>query len=203
MGTGAKVLLILGIIFAILIVLCCGGMGVMYYSMKSAMKISNDPAAIKALTKEIAEIDVPEPLKPQMSMNMKVPFSDKTLMKFVGYNDAPNQDTLLLVAMGDMFTGQNQEQMQQSFEQSLRQQGVNNKEREQLQDAKTSTKELQIGGKPAKFNIVKGQGVKTKSPRMQVSGVFQGRAGTVMLILDADTDKLSEKKIDAMLESIH
>ena len=74
-------LLILGIIFAILIVLCCGGMGVMYYSMKSAMKISNDPAAIKALTKEIAEIDVPEPLKPQMSMNMKVPFSDKTLME--------------------------------------------------------------------------------------------------------------------------
>jgi hypothetical protein len=33
MGTGAKVLLILGIIFAILIVLCCGGMGVMYYSI--------------------------------------------------------------------------------------------------------------------------------------------------------------------------
>ena len=60
--------------------------------------------------------------------------------------------------MGDMFTGQNQEQMQQSFEQSLRQQGVNNKEREQLQHAKTSTKELQIGGKPAKFNIVKGRG---------------------------------------------
>ncbi len=105
--------------------------------------------------------------------------------------------------MGDMFAGQNEAQMRASIEQSMQQKNVNNGQREQIQNGDISTKELQIGGKTAKFTIIKGQGITTHSPRIQVNGGFQGHSGPAMLMLDADAEKLTPEKVNAMLESIH
>lgn len=61
---------------------------------------------------------------------------------------------------------------------------------------------MKIRDQPAKFSIVKGQGAKSHTPRIQVNGMFQGNSGSVILILDADAEKLSPEKVDAMLDSI-
>ena len=201
MSTGVKVLLIVGIIFFVLVLLCCGGLFLI--GRHFAQEVSYDPVVVKATTDKIAQIEIPELLKPKASMDLKVPIVNKTIMKMATYADDTGKSTLKLAAMGDMFAGQNEAQMRASIDQSLQQQGVNNERPEQIQNGDISTKDVQIGGKTAKFTIIKGQGTTTHSPRIQVNGGFQGHSGPAMLILDADAEKLTPEKVNAMLESIH
>lgn len=66
MSTGKKVLVILGIIFAVLLVICCGGgVGLMWWG-KSYVEdaASKDPKVVAAKTDEITQISVPPALKP-------------------------------------------------------------------------------------------------------------------------------------------
>ena len=56
-STGVKVLLIVGIIFLVLALLCCGGIALFVHDVKKG--VSQDPAIVKATTDEIAQIDIP------------------------------------------------------------------------------------------------------------------------------------------------
>ena len=173
----------------------------MYCQLKGA--VSTDPNVVKATTAEIARIDIPDPLKPKMSMNMKnVPGVNKIIRQMVVYNDGTEKNILMLVAVGSAVTSENEAQMRDSINQSMQQQGVDKGQREEIQNGQISSKELTIRGKPAKFTVIKGQGVKSHTPRIQVNGIFQGDSGSVVLMLDVDAEKLGPEKIDAMLESI-
>ncbi len=200
MSTAMKVLIIVGSVFFVLLLLCCGGF--ILIGRQFAKATSQDPAVVKTMTDEITQIEIPEPLKPKMSMDMKVPITNTPLMKMAVYSDDTQKNMLTLVAMGEALAGQNEEQMRVSVEQSMQKQGVGGGPRAPIENAEMSSKELQIRSKPAKFTILKGQEAGTHSPRIQVSGVFQGRSGPVMLILDADASKLTPEKVDAMLQSI-
>jgi len=202
MSASAKVLLVLGIIFLVFIVLCCGGLVLSGVLMGSyfANAVSEDPAVIRQVTKQLAEIDVPEGLKPTASLDMKVPFSGERMMTWVVYADKSSDSTVVLGAMGKMFQQPGQEeQMQLQMEQSLRQQGLQGKQ--QLAESESSQKEIMVRGKPASFTITKGQGENSK-PRIQVVGSFQGSDGRVLLIVSVDAEKYSEDTITKMIESI-
>lgn len=94
-----KVLIILGTIFLVFAVLCCGGISIIYYQLKNA--VSTDPNVVKATTGEIAQIDIPDPLKPKMSMNMKnVLGVNKVIRQMVIYNDGTEKTILALIAVG-------------------------------------------------------------------------------------------------------
>ena len=99
MSTGVKVPIIVGIVFFVLAVLCCGGF--FLFVRHISQGVSQDPAVVKAMTDEITQIEIPEPLKPKASMDMKVPIVNTSLMKMAVYSDDAGKSTLTLVAVGE------------------------------------------------------------------------------------------------------
>ena len=201
MSTPVKVLIILCVVFGGLAVVCCGGMAILGPMFASKMKesVSDNPQQIAAKTAEMAQIDVPAVLAPKASFDMKIPFTDQRMMLWVVYADQNSDSMLMLFAMGDMLAKQNQDQMRQSIDQSLQQQ---NMRQEQITIERTSTKERQINGQPATFTIQHGKGKDSQTERIQVSGVFQGKTGPVMLMMNVDAQKIGEEEIVKMLDSI-
>ena len=202
MSTRAKVLMWLGIVFVTLLVLCCGGVILVGYLMHSyvAKAISKDPVTIAAVTDQITRIEIPDGLQPQFSLDMEIPFSGERFMVGVMYADEGSESALLLMAMGGAFGSQDQARMQQSFDQALRQQGM--QEQEGLAIEQSYQKQTEIRGQPATFTIAKGRGTESQTPRIQDTGSFQGKTGLVMLIFNADAEKFSEQQVVEMIDSI-
>jgi hypothetical protein len=194
MSTGVKVILILGIIFGVLVVVCCGIFGGIAWWAQSRM--SKDPTVVKNATKAMTDIDIPAALQPAISMNMQ------PVMTMVLYADQSSKSTLALIEPGSMMKGQNEEQMRQQLEQSMRQQGANQPEAEQILISHSEQKQFTIRGRPATFTIATGKGARSGAPRVQVNGTFEGKTGNVLLMLNADANKVSEPAAVQMLESI-
>jgi hypothetical protein len=197
MSTGAKVLILLGILAAVLVLLCCGVGGFFVYKMRNMA--SDDPATIAAKTDEMTEIEIPEGLDPVMSLDVSIPFVGDVMLITV-YTNAQQDSSLILFAPGEQMRGEDQEQMQQQMQDSLRQQGMG--AQEEIAEGETHTKEFTIRGETAKFVVTKGEGAQTGSERIIVMGTFQGKEGPVMLLLNADAEQYTEEEITTMLESI-
>ena len=72
MGTGAKVLIVLGIVAGLGLVVCCGGAGFMAY--KAAPRVTNNPAEVATKTQDIIEMDISEDQwEPVFHMEMSIP----------------------------------------------------------------------------------------------------------------------------------
>lgn len=206
MSGGAKVLLVLGIIFLVLILLCCGGVAVFFLWARTYMgkAMTTDPAAVRQVTARIASIEIPDVLQPQFAMDMKIPFTDRTMMTMVGYGDQSKRNILVLTAMGDAFGVQNQAQMEAQMEQSLRNQGMG--QQGDVNISERNVREIQVRGQPATFSFGKGTqkdpNTGAERPRIEVTGTFQGPNGIVMLMVQADDETLGEDAIVKMIESI-
>ena len=202
MATGTKVLLILLVVLGLFLLLCCGGLMFFGYLFGSYIKeaASDDPAIVIATTQSITDIDIPAQLKPAFSLNMKVPFSQQTLMVWVAYTDKATQSTLMLTAVGEGMGPQNQAQMERSIEQSLRQQGL--EKEENLRIGQQVNKQVEIRGQTATFLIVQGEDEKSHRPRIQVTGSFQGKTGPTTLVFHGDATTFTEAEVIKMLESI-
>jgi len=175
LSCGCIVLIVLAILGALVVLLCCGGMAGIGYYFKDA--VSDDPAVIARVTAQIVEIDVPGELKPQASFSMKVPFSDKQLMTWVVYMDEATQSTLVLGTFGKAMAGMDQDDFQQGIRQSMEEQGVGREE--------SATGEDDSGNQ-----------------RIQVTGTFQGDQGPVMFTFSGDAEKYPEERIIEVIESI-
>jgi len=175
LSCGCIVLIVLAILGALVVLLCCGGMAGIGYYFKDA--VSDDPAVIARVTAQIAEIDVPGELKPQASFSMKVPFSDKQLMTWVVYMDEATQSTLVLGTFGKAMAGMDQDDFQQGIRQSMEEQGVGREESVAEWDA--HEKEITIRGEPVTFYFATGED-DSGNQRIQVTGTFQGDQGPVM-----------------------
>jgi hypothetical protein len=198
MSTGTKILIALGVLLLVLILSCCGGFIAMVYYFQARM-VSQDPAKIAEVTEGMARIDVPDALAPQLSMDMKVPFTDQRMMVMAVYADEATHSTLTLVGVEGELGEQQEDQMQRSIDQQLRQQGMY---QEDVQVEESYEKEVEIRGQTATFKITKGVGAESQDPRIQATGAFQGKNGPVMLILNADAEKVSEQQVVEMIDSI-
>ncbi len=198
MSTGVKVLLVLGIVFGCLGLLCCGGM--VMVGMWAKGLVSEDPVVVAQVTDDIVGIDIPDQLKPAVSVDAKVPFSGQQLMRVTVHADEETGSALVLVGLGQMMVNQDQEEMRRSIDTQLQGQQVEGQEDIMIESS--YIKELEINGERAEFKISKGTGRQTQTPRIQVVGVFQGKTGPVMLMFNGHADKFSEEQIIEMLESI-
>ncbi|MGA2621155.1 MAG: hypothetical protein ABSF26_26320 [Thermoguttaceae bacterium] len=200
MGCGMKLLVALGVIFLLLTLLFCGGVFLLW----SSFKLTQDRAAVEAIAAQITDIDVPQVLQPAAAMNARVPVVDKTFVRFAAYSDkhANQESFLLLFSLGEAIASQNQEKIRESIEQALEQQGAPQGRHEALGERKEEQKEMEIRGRKATFTIAAGKGARSGVPRIEVEGTFQGKAGPVVVLLDADATRLSEGEVLKMLESI-
>lgn len=202
MSTGTKVLLILGIIFLVLVLLCCGGIIVSTMVIGSYVSdmVSDDPQVVRQVTDEIVDIDVPEKLQPQFSMDIKVPMSDERIMVWAIYGDEASGTGVVLASFGEQFAGQNQAQMKRQMEQSLREQGY--APDEGLGPQEVTEREIKVRGEPVKFMFATAKDPESGKERIMVNGTFDGKTGPVMIMVFADPDVLSEEEIVEMIESI-
>jgi hypothetical protein len=202
MSSGAKTLLIVGIIFGLLALLCCGGLVGSAIYMGSYFKdaMSQDPTVIAERTAEFVEIEIPSQLSPTMSLDMTIPFSDEPLMVWVVYADEPSNSRLMMASLGPVMAQQNPDDVRNQLEQSMRQQGVT--AGEGVDEWEESVKEIEVRGEPVVFNFAVGENLDTETQRIEVTGMFQGQSGPVMLILSADAQVIDEEAVVEMIESI-
>lgn len=198
MGCGAKLLIFLGVLFVLLIVVCCGGTLLSgWYFGKS---VSEDPDQIAAVTREIVEIDIPEELSPQLSFNVKVPFTGQKFMTWVGYADPATASLLVLASFGETLQGQDQDQLAAQIQQSLREQGLASEQN--VRDWQRSTREIEVRGEPVSFDFATGEDADSGARRIEVTGTFEGDGGPVLLSFSGDAEKFPEETIVEMIESI-
>lgn len=201
MSSGAKLLLILGILFLLCVLLCCGGIGVLMYQASSYMKdaFTNDPVKIDQRRAELLDIEIPEGFAPEVSIDMKVPMMDSRLMTIVAYSGGAG-NSLVLVGVGDMLSDMSKEDMEREIEKSLQQQGLG--QPSPGAEWESEDKEFQIGGKPVIFNYRTVKNEDGEPTRFHVTGTVDGKRGPVLVTLTADAKTLSEDQIDQVIKSI-
>lgn len=202
MSMGAKVLLILGGLFLVLIVICCGGLVVTTFWAQSYAKetFSQDPQVVRRVTAEIAEIDIPEKLRPLVSMNMKVPFTGQRMMTIVAYGDKESDSALALAAFAEAMAGQDRQQFELQLRQMLDQEGLDKQKAVVPQEVEE--KEISVRGQPQKFTFIRGKDAETGKPRLEVKGTFEGKEGASFFQFSGDAETYDEQQIVKVIESI-
>jgi hypothetical protein len=200
-SSGSKVLLILGIIGGLCLVVCCGGVGLLYYKFKDAISYTTDAAEIKKQTQEVVTLDVPDGYSPMTSMRISIGI---VTMKMIIYQEGSgNQGGLVIMEMDQV--GTDPKQMREQMLQQLRTQqaqggagGFNT----QIVAQSTETKMFKINGEDVEFDFVKGNRPGENIVFRQVTGIFRGNNGTVMLILIVPDSEYNEEAVIKMIKSI-
>ncbi len=227
MSTGAKVLLILGVIFLLCVLLCCGGGIIVSYMAGKYMEdaVTEDPVVVAQRKSEILDIELPESFEPQASVDMSVPVTGQSLMTFVVYSGQSSEDSIVLVGIGEMLANMPQQDIQQQIDNELRKQGIG--QPESGTQWEIEEKEFTIGGEPKTFvyrtakNLEHAPEVEDveqdedavqvedavqeedgEPTRFHVTGTVKGKRGPVLVLITADAETLSEEEIDQIIESI-
>ena len=197
-GCLGKFLIFLGVIFALVIAICCGGI----FYVKSS--VTGQPADVQAISDEIGPLHVPAPLEPVGGARLRVPLSGTLVYEGAIYADKDRKCTLSLVSFGEAFGQQFKDQLLKSFQSGQIQQRPADKggSGEDLKDVKKTSRERTIQGDKAVFEISEGIGAQSGKQRIRVQGAFKGKSGPTIFLLDAEEDSLSRKKVEEMIDSI-
>lgn len=208
-GGGSKVLLGLGIGCGLMLLLCCGGGIVFFYSAKDQIKqvventiqVEQDPVKVKAISDGITDMQAPEGLQPEMATTINVPFTEQKFMTVAAYAGPNRKGTLIVAEFGEQMKGADPEEMKRQMQDSMQQ-----------QQGGQGAKNLQMVGEPrevkttvrdqeATFKIQKGK-TEDGDEYYQVQGVFQGKGGPGFLMGQFPADQIDEEQTKAFVRSI-
>jgi hypothetical protein len=158
--------------------------------------VTDDPARVNAIRDSIvSSIDLPPGLQPQGGMDFSIAGQG---MRMAAYSSAAEPDsgrTGTLLMLMQMTIQADEAQMRRELETKMGAQTAINVE-------STETKSLTIDGQMVDFKFSKGTTNQGAHPVRQVTGVFPGKQGTVMLILLVPESDWNEMQVISMLESI-
>jgi hypothetical protein len=208
LGCGTKILVFLGVVFLLLMVLCCGGVFMAVYAFQNAR--SEDAGTVTETTAGIAQIEVPPPLEPAASADLHLPMTRTRIIRAATYGDAKEgerddgktRSSVMLIGIAPWINAPTQEEAFDAAREVLRSLDVDEGDPEELTDPQRSQHFVEIRGQKVAFTITRGMGQQSKTPRIQVQGVFPGKDGPAMLILDANERRVSEEDVIKMLDSI-
>jgi hypothetical protein len=199
-GCLGKFLIFLGIIFLIIIGLCCGGV----YYLKSSF--TKDSREAQTISEDITSIRVPALLEPVAAGRVRVPLAGTLVAQGVIYSDSDHKSVLILGEFGEALGEKFKDQLLKRLEseQFQREQVATDERdrREELKDQKSSRLERTIRNEKANFEIVEGVGVKSNKHKIRVQGAFLGKSGPAILIIEAYADTLSKEKVEEIIKSI-
>ena len=198
LSCGCMVLICLGILLVLLALVCCGGVIWAGYYFKDA--VSDDPAVVAEVTKGIAQLDIPEELKPGVSFNITNPLTGEPVMVWVVYVDEDTQSMLVLGCLGGPFAGQNQDEVWEQFQDSLQQQGL--QQEHNVREWEREEKEIVVRGQPVTFYFATGKDEDSGAQLIKVTGTFEGESGPAMFLFVGDAEKYDEETIVDVVESI-
>ena len=198
MGTGAKVMLTLGIVFGVVLLLCCGGVGYFAYYIRKS--ITTDPAAVREITAKIVTIDLPQQFTPVMAFDdFSIPGTGVSFSLAV-YAENPAGNTIMLAAIkGKDIEHTPQDQLERQLKQSTANQPGGAK---QMTVEESHQRKINVRGKPVSFTISTGKEVQSGKPWLQASGMFQSDSGMTMFLFSGDASKYSEDQVARIIESI-
>jgi hypothetical protein len=147
MSGGMKACLIIGSVFGLCCLLCCGVFGFLFYQM--VPKVTNNAAAINAYRDQIAKIDLPASLEPKTGGKTE---NFMVSMIFVFYEN-PGHAQLMMGQFKSKLPGG--EQMQMSMRQQFELQ--RNTEFHDMANEKTETRKLKIKGQEYSFIFATGE----------------------------------------------
>jgi hypothetical protein len=198
MGTGAKVLLTLGVVFGVVLLLCCGVVGYFTYVIRKSM--TTDPAAVHEITAKIVTIDLPPQFAPAMAIDdFSVPGTGVTFSLAI-YAENPAGNTIMLAAIrGKDIEKMSQQQLEMQLKQTTASQPGGAK---QMTIDETHQHPVTVRGKPVSFTFSKGKETQSGKPWLQASGMFQSESGMTMFIFNGDASKYSEEQVVKIIETI-
>ncbi|HEX4130366.1 MAG TPA: hypothetical protein VHZ24_10000 [Pirellulales bacterium] len=198
MSGGTKVLLAVLITGGVLAVLCCGGIGLMgvWFARTAEQSMSKDPASVRALTESIADISVPEPLEPKMSMDMKIPVLGS--MRMAVYGSENKDETLMLMEL----TGRMASEPDQAIAQANQQMQRNDK----FEAVSSEKVELEVRGKPSSFTFAHGypneKAREAKTLYLHVTGAFVGKSGPAFLLFTGPESRWKVEDVKGLIQGI-
>lgn len=189
MSTTAKVFLWLGGGFVVLGLLCCGVVGYFFYG-----RFSQDPKVIAQRAQEMVDWSVPPEFTPVVYMNLM------PIMSMAIYERQPPQGGLVLCEFGPSVAGQDKKQLEAEMKTKLREQGQQGAKDLQVEDEQTHT--FTIRGKEVDFEFAKAKDAESGAEMWQVTGIFDGKAGPVFLMLQVPRDQYTEEQLKEMIGAI-
>jgi hypothetical protein len=194
------VLIGLAIGCGVLVLLCCGGLGIAAYFFGRSFDLSEDPARVREVTEEIISIDVPEAIEPKVSLDWTMPFVNRRMVSMAVYADRDEHSALVLFQLNEGLGQVNPETMRSQFEQSMRDSGGGEWNEVKLDESETAKRE--INGAEAEFTVGRGKVEKTDREVWQAMGSFAGKGGAAMLFLQLDAADFSKEQVIAVLDSM-
>jgi len=189
MSTGLKVLLILGGLFGLLTVLCCGG--VFYFVNKVANAFTNDPAQIAAIQEEVIDIETPPGVAPQSGLDVGFFGFEVKMAIYAGERN----EMLMIMQMPGMVT---EAEMRQKMDENFQKQG----RKKELEIQSREVRRINIDGQEVPFEFATGTDQDSGETIRMVTGTFPGRGGTAMLLYIVRESEWDEEEVMTMLRSI-
>ncbi len=204
MSGGTKVLLGVGIGCGVLALLCCGGFAIMAFTFGRSFShaASDDPETIRKVTESIVSIEIPPPLKPQVSLDWTMPIVNRKMMTMAIYGDkAQHENPASVVFLFQMDSGfANRDMLKGQFEQQLHQSGRQDWEEVELEKSEEIT--MEINGSAAEFKFGHGKVRDDDREVWQAIGAFDGKGGPAMLFMQLDSDDFTEEQARAIIRSM-
>ena len=185
--------IILGIVAIILFLCCVAGLGFTLLGTRLIGRaIITSPDRIAAVSSQIADYDTPKGFEPVFA-------SDVSGFKLVALGPARDttQFSMIMMMQFPMPMAANRQEVERQMRQALSQQTG-------LASASLSvvaTTEAKIKGKPVELTIQEGSTQDGLHLR-QVTGIFDGKQGPVLLMILGETDTWNQDMIDDFLSSI-
>jgi hypothetical protein len=202
MSGTTKVLLGCGIGCGFLMLLACGGVCVLAFSVGSYIKESatQDPAKIGTLTSDIVTIEIPPGLEPKAGFDAKMPITHAPFLIAAIYANEKQHSMLMLTEFqSDLFGKEGREGFQKKLEESMELKG---NRQQQFQVKESKAHETTIHSEPAKFNVAKGVNESNKQEQWLVMGEFKGVEGPAIFVFQAPLEDYTEEQIIEMLDSM-
>jgi len=197
MSLVGKILLGTALGCAVILLLLCGLVIVLIVTF-GAKGTSSDPAVVEEVRSEITSIEIPPSLRPIVSFRARVAGLHDA--SWVFYADERTRSSLVLNA-SDRWRLDDPQRAKAAAERSLRGQQLD-LGGERLPQRRAGQKVVNVEGKMIPFAVIAGQGVESRTQRIQVLGVFPGREHPTLLLFDGDALAYPEQRIVRMLESI-
>lgn len=204
MGTGAKVLIILGVVAGLGLLVCCGGGGLFLWNAKPT--VTELPAEVVAKTRTVIPIEIDEEQwEPVFHMEMSVPFLMDLSM--ANWKSKLDEGGIMLTRVllkvkdgGDASQEQIDQQMEQAFSQ-----GGGKGQKGQLAQLNSSTSEprqVTIFGQEAELTYIEGKRLGSEDEWRELKGSVKDGDEIVVIRIQAKAENFDEKKIIEMLEAV-
>lgn len=198
-GMSTALIVILGLVgVGVLgLAVCCGGSAFMF---SRSMKTS--PEDVRALTREISDIEIGPPWQPLMAMDLSaVAMPLRIAIYWIG-DDRPGNMAMLMDIDEDPEVLDHPETFEAQMRQQVDQQAKKNSNMEPLRIESSEKIPMQVNGRPTDITLNDAVGQMSGEPYYEVMALFMGNEHPAVLYLRVKQAEMSRDEVLNILRSL-